>query len=395
MKILFLTRVPMTASTFIFPFAKRLRERGHLVEFAFGPGEGVREIEASGFPFTMLPMDKRSSSVGNIRVVNELSTAMRNGRYDVVHSYTPVIGLYGRVAAFKAKIPVVIHSVLGSLLAPGVPFLHRVFYFASELATSRMVDLFITLNDADACAMVKYKLASADRVVSLRYEYGVDLSRFDPDKIDMAQFQELRKKHHLNDGAPVIGFAGRMIGAKGILDLFEAYRQIRARGTRAKLAYLGDTLSSDKDSSSVELLRALVRKSGFEDDVIFFGLQKNVPLYLSLMDVVVLPSHYEGFPRIPVEAGAMRKPSVCTAVAGVEVAVDEGETGFIVPIKDPKRLAAAIEKIITDPLLSRAMGNKARARVAELFDQNKIVDQQVRIYQEFFMKKETGAAYTV
>ena len=395
MKILFLTRVPMTASTFIFPFAMRLRERGHLVEFAFGPGEGVREIEASGFPFTMLPMDKRSSSVGNIRVVNELSTTMRNGRYDVVHSYTPVIGLYGRVAAFKAKIPVVIHSVLGSLLAPGVPFLHRVFYFASELATSRMVDLFITLNDADACAMVKYKLASADRVVSLRYEYGVDLSRFDPDKIDMAQFQELRKKHHLNDGAPVIGFAGRMIGAKGILDLFEAYRQIRARGTRAKLAYLGDTLSSDKDSSSVELLRALVRKSGFEDDVTFFGLQKNVPLYLSLMDVVVLPSHYEGFPRIPVEAGAMRKPSVCTAVAGVEVAVDEGETGFIVPIKDPKRLAAAIEKIITDPLLSRAMGNKARARVAELFDQNKIVDQQVRIYQEFFMKKETGAAYTV
>ena len=395
MKILFLTRVPMTASTFIFPFAKRLRERGHLVEFAFGPGEGVREIEASGFPFTMLPMDKRSSSVGNIRVVNELSTTMRNGRYDVVHSYTPVIGLYGRVAAFKAKIPVVIHSVLGSLLAPGVPFLHRVFYFASELATSRMVDLFITLNDADACAMVKYKLASADRVVSLRYEYGVDLSRFDPDRIDMAQLQELRKKHHLNDGAPVIGFAGRMIGAKGILDLFEAYRQIRARGTRAKLAYLGETLSSDKDSSSVELLRALVRKSGFEDDVTFFGLQKNVPLYLSLMDVVVLPSHYEGFPRIPVEAGAMRKPSVCTAVAGVEVAVDEGETGFIVPIKDPKRLAAAIEKIITDPLLSRAMGNKARARVVELFDQNKIVDQQVRIYQEFFMKKETGAAYTV
>jgi glycosyltransferase involved in cell wall biosynthesis len=265
----------------------------------------------------------------------------------------------------------------------------------SELATSRMVDLFITLNDADARAMVKYKLASSDRVVSLRYEYGVDLSRFDPDKIDMTHLGKLRKEHRLNDDVPVIGYVGRMIGAKGILELFEAFCQIRAKGTRAKLVYLGNILSSDKDSSSVDLLKALVKKSGFDDDVVFFGLQRDVPLYLSLMDVVVLPSHYEGFPRIPVEAGAMRKPSVCTAVAGVEVAVDEGETGFIVPIKDPKRLAEAIEKIITNPDLSRTMGINARARVVELFDQNKIVDQQVRIYQEFFKKKESGATYTI
>jgi len=113
------------------------------------------------------------------------------------------------------------------------------------------------------------------------------------------------------------------------------------------------------------------------------------------MDVVVLPSHYEGFPRIPVEAGAMRKPSVCTAVAGVKEAIDEGETGFIVPIKDPKRLAEGIHKIITNPALSRTMGDKARKRVVELFDQNKIVDQQVRIYQEFFMKKMASGNFNI
>jgi glycosyltransferase involved in cell wall biosynthesis len=108
------------------------------------------------------------------------------------------------------------------------------------------------------------------------------------------------------------------------------------------------------------------------------------------MDVVVLPSHYEGFPRIPVEAGAMKKPSICTATSGATIAIEEGKTGFIVPIRDPKRLAEAIQKIITDSDLSRKMGNAARQRVVELFDQNKIVDQQVRLYEEFVkMKKET------
>ena len=110
------------------------------------------------------------------------------------------------------------------------------------------------------------------------------------------------------------------------------------------------------------------------------------------MDVVVLPSHYEGFPRIPVEAGAMRKPSICTATSGADVAIEEGKTGLIVPIKDPLAMANAIQKIITDHDLARKMGSAARERIVDLFDENKIVDQQIRIYQEFFKQKRESFA---
>ena len=106
----------------------------------------------------------------NFRVLNQLSNVIRAGRFEVVHTYSPVIGVYGRLAAYKAGRPLVIHSVIGSLLAQGVPYSHRLLFIASELATSHMVDLFITLNDADARAMVKYRLASAEKVVSLKYE---------------------------------------------------------------------------------------------------------------------------------------------------------------------------------------------------------------------------------
>jgi glycosyltransferase involved in cell wall biosynthesis len=387
MKILFLTRVPSTAVNFILPLAKKLRERGNIVEFAFGPGEMLEELKNEGFRFTDLPMNKMSRSLRNIGIINRLSKVIKEGKYDVVHTYTPVIGLYGRIAAYKAKTPVIIHSVLGSLLASGVPFSHRLMYFITELATSRTVDLFITLNDKDAHDMVKYRLTSKDKVVSLKYEYGINLDQFNPAIIDKTHLEEVRKKYRFQDGIPVIGFVGRMIGAKGILELFESYKKVRAGGIRIKLAYLGDAISTDKDKQSIEHLKNLVRESGFEDDVIFLGMQKDVPFYISLMDVVVHPSHHEGFPRIPVEAGAMGKPSVCTAVSGAEVAIEEGKTGFIVPIKNPDRLAEAIHKLVTDPVLAQKMGNAARQRVVELFDENKIVDQQIQIYEEFFRKK--------
>jgi glycosyltransferase involved in cell wall biosynthesis len=394
-KILFLTRVPMTAMRFIFPFAKRLRERGNIVEFAFGPGEGLEEVEQSGYPFTLLSMGNRSSSIENIRVLYQLKNVIIKGKYDVVHMYTPIMGLYGRIAAFRARTPVVIHSVIGSLLASGVPFFHRLFYFMSELITSHLVDLFITLNDADAQTLVKYRFASKENVVLLNYEYGVDLKKFDPDNFDRIHLEEVRKEHHFQEGVPVIGFVGRMIGAKGILDLFRAYQQIRAKGIRAKLIFLGDIFPSVKDRRSYALLKNRVKESGFEDDVIFFGWHEDIPFYLSLMDVVVLPSHYEGFPRIPVEAGAMKKPSICTATSGAEVAIEEGVTGFVVPIKDPRRLAEAIQKIITDPDLARRMGNAARRRVVELFGEDKIVEQQIQIYEEFFKKRKGITKYSV
>jgi glycosyltransferase involved in cell wall biosynthesis len=395
LKILYLTRVPMTAVRFIFPLANRLRERGNIVEFAFSPGERLKEMETSGFRYTVLSMNKESRSFKNIHVINQLAKVIKDGHYDVVHTYSPVIGLYGRLAAYKAKTPVVIHSVIGSLLASGVPLSHRLMYLASELTTSRMVDLFITLNDEDAHAMVKYRMTSAEKVVTLKYEYGINLNEFNPEIIDKTQLEEARKKYHFQDGIPVIGFVGRMIGAKGILDLFKAYQNLRAQGTRVKLLFLGEVASTDKDKTSCELLKDLVKESGYKDDVTLLGIQNNVPFYISLMDVVVHPTHNEGFPRIPVEAGAMGKPSICTAVSGSDVAVEEGKTGFIVPIKNPERMAEAIQKILMNPGLAREMGNAARQRVVELFDQNKIVDQQVRIYEEFFKKKKETAKYSV
>ncbi len=164
---------------------------------------------------------------------------------------------------------------------------------------------------------------------------------------------------------------------------------------QAKLLYLGELLTTDKDRDSSRVLRQKVKEAGLENDVIFLGYRKDVPFYLSLMDVVVHPSHHEGFPRIPVEAGAMTRPSVCSSTPGAEVAIDDGKTGFIVPIKDPLRLSLAISQILRNPVLASEMGARARLRVIQLFDQSKIVDQQVRVYEELIRRKGTAKFLSV
>ncbi len=91
----------------------------------------------------------------------------------------------------------------------------------------------------------------------------------------------------------------------------------------------------------------------------------------------------------------MGKPSVTTATRGADVAIEQGETGFIVPIKNPRLLAEAIERIITDNALAREMGKRAHRRITDLFDENKIVGQQVHIYEELFKKREKTKHYRI
>ena len=298
-RILYITRVPLTAARFVLPLARKLSERGNHVEFAYGPGEGMDEMLSSVFPVTLLPMEEKSLALRNLRAIAVLYRLIKRSKFDVVHTYSPVAGVIGRVAAHLAGTPVIIHTVIGSLMVRGVPLLHRILYLISEWILGRWAVLFIALNDTSAHDLVRYHLAPAHKVVSLRYEFGVDLSEFDPARIDKREVEALRDRFGLAPGIPVIGFVGRLIGTKGILDLFDAYIILRQHGYRAKLLYVGDVLTTDKDQHSISELRRRVAEAGLQDDVVLVGFQKDVPLYLAVMDVVVLPSHREGFPRIP------------------------------------------------------------------------------------------------
>lgn len=376
--ILWVTTVPATAG-FVLPLATRLGERGNCIELACGPGEHLDTL-LSHFPVSLVSLRRNPLALANLKAITQLYRLIKQGHFDIVHTYTPVGGVIGRIAARIAGVPIIIHSVLGSFLVDEVPAWQSFLYLSSERLLGRWTDLFITLNDADSRDLVTHHIASEAKVASLRYEFGVDLTKLDPDRLDKSKIAALRHELGLATGVPVLGFIGRLVRDKGILDLFEAFTIVRHLGYAVQLLFVGDVLASDRDQESLGELRRRIAERGLQNCVIFTGYRQDIPELIAIMDVVILPSHREGFPRIPVEAAAMGKPAITTTTRGHEVAVIDGVTGLVVPIADPMRLAQAIETLVRDPALARLMGRAGFERARELFDEQRIVDTQIALY---------------
>ena len=191
-----------------------------------------------------------------------------------------------------------------------------------------------------------------------------------------------RGKFGLSESDQVVGFVGRMVGEKGIIELVEAMGTVIKAIPGAKLMMVGDTLDDDRDRGVKEVVRQEISTNGLASKVVFTGFVEDVPEVMSAMDLFVLPSHREGMPRTVIEAMAAGKPVVATDIRGCREEVLEGVTGLLVPVNSPQPLAQAIIKILSNPEMARKMGKAGRKRAEEFFDEDLVLDREIEVYQE-------------
>jgi glycosyltransferase involved in cell wall biosynthesis len=135
------------------------------------------------------------------------------------------------------------------------------------------------------------------------------------------------------------------------------------------------------DGGLRETLERRVRELGIGDSVIFAGFRADVPRLLDAMDVMVLPSLYEGMPLTAIEGSAMARPIVATAVDGTPEVVRDGRTGHLVPPADPAALSRAILALLQDPDAARRMGQAGRQWVLARFDVTRHVAATADVYR--------------
>lgn len=366
-KVLAIVTVDIMAWVLLRQWLEGLQQAGFEVHIACARGKYYEQLAGAGFIMHPIRFRRTFNVFAHIVPFFELLMLLRSGKFQIVNTHSPVAAAVGRFAAAVAGVDKIIYTVHGFYFHDRMPAIQRKAFVAFEWLLGRWTDAFMFVSDEDRQTSQETGICGVNAHICRIYN-GVDLEVFRPRPFNPAH--ELRLKHALA-ARPVVGCVGRIVKEKGYREFLEAAILITQKGIDATWMVVGDSLPSDRDQFG-PALRQQVQKAGLADRFVFTGMTDQVPAYLALMDVFVLPSYREGFPRSILEAMAVGLPVVATNIRGCREAVVEGGTGFIVPPRDGKALAIAIERLLSSPPLREQMGRQAQGLVAERYDHRKV-----------------------
>lgn len=375
-KVAHLTTVDMSLRYLLLPQLRAVVEGGGEVVGISAPGPWVADLESAGVRHRALASSTRSFSViADLRAARELWRILQEERPDVLHTHNPKPGLYGRVVGRMARVPVVVNTVHGLFATPDDPWPKRTLVAALEAVAARCSDAELVQNPEDLARLTRTRVSPRAQLLG----NGVDLARFDPAAVDPRARARLRTEWGVDDDVVVIGVVGRLVAEKGYPELFDAVTRLDP--DRFVLVCVGgaDEEKADRlDPGVVERARAA--------GVRFLGHRDDVPEVLAAVDGFVLPSHREGFPRAAMEAAAMGLPVVATDVRGCREIVEPGVNGLLVPVRDPRALADALDHF-ADSDLRRRWGAASRERARAAFDERVVVQRVLDAYRAVFRRK--------
>ncbi len=352
-----------------------LEAHGYETAAVCGPGPWIGEVESQGVKVFTAPLTRRPTPLNDLRALVSLVALFRRERPDIVHTHTPKAGLLGQYAGKLAGVPHLVHTIHGLYFPGHMKSWQRPLFVLLERLTMQFAHAVLSQNREDVGTAVRERICNPSRI---RYiGNGIDLSVFDPAAIPATERERVRAELGRRPGQPVVGMVGRLVEEKGYLEFFEAVRLLRDRFPEACFLAVGPQETEKRDAIGP----ATARRYGVGDIVRFLGMRRDMAALYSQMDLLVLPSHREGFPRSPMEAAAMGVPTVATDIRGCREVVVPEETGLLVPLRDPPALAAAIGRLLANPALRHSMGAAARARALAEFDERLVFARVEQAYQ--------------
>jgi glycosyltransferase involved in cell wall biosynthesis len=336
---------------------------GDMAYYAESRGVQPRFIEALG---------REVNPLADMRTIWTLYRLMRELKPDVVHTHTAKAGFTGRVAAWLAGVPVIVHTFHGHVFKGYFSPPKTRLFILFEQMTARMSDTLITLTEGLRGELAdQYHVARRSRITVL--PLGFDLEPFVNTPRKGGAF---RRQWAIAQDAPLVGIVGRIVPVKNHALFLKAAVKIRQKMPTTRFVLIGDGELRGEIEAQVDAL-------GLRDAVIFTGWQKDVaPIYGDL-DALVISSVNEGTPVSVIEALATRCPVVTTAVGGLPDLLDGGALGLLVPSQDADALAAAV----LDVLLHPPDGAQAQALMVQRYGIDRLVSDLDSLYRALLVKK--------
>lgn len=343
----------------LFELVKRLNRHKYTpFVCCFRPGRLSQEIEALGVPVCTL----RKKAKFDLGLILSLIRLIRRERIDLVQTYLFTANTWARLAAILARAPIIVSSERNVNMW-GERY-KRIF--------SRVLDRWTHATIANSEAVKEYLVSKGIAPQKIHViPNGVDPERF----ITTTPPEETKTHLGIPSHHQVVGLIARLEPAKDVHTFLRAAATI-ARQTK-EVSFLivgGGSLQADLEREAQQL--------GIADRVTFTGPRRDIPRLLAACDLTVLSSLKEGMSNTIMESMAAGKPIVATDVGGNAELITEGETGFLVPTRNPTALAAAIQQLLDDPARAQRMGQQARTRITQLFSAASLAARTERLYDE-------------
>ena len=315
-------------------------------------------------------MDRQGlNPLKDLATINHLADLYRELKPTLVHHVAIKPIIYGSIAAKITRVPCIVNAMPGTgyiftskqllarLIRPGITTALRLLLNA---ANSRVT----FENQDDREKLIAWRVTRPDRAVVIR-GCGVDTSEYQPSPEP--------------PGPPLVILPARLLSYKGVGEFVEAARLLKASGTFARFALVGE----GDPANPASVPSSQLRQWESEGVVELLGWHDEMASVFARSHIICLPSHGgEGVPRSLMEAAACGRPIVTTDVPGCRDVVHDGDNGLLVPPQQVAPLAMALGKLIGDGDLRRAMGERGRARTVAEFSVEIVADETLRLYAE-------------
>ncbi len=316
-------------------------------------------VKEEGVSHRVIPLTRKITPFKDIYCIFKLYSLIRKEEPTIVHTHTPKAGLIGMIAAYLARVPVRMHTVAGLPLM-GTDGIKRKVLIGVEEITYRFATN-VYPNSHALKSFIKENICDDDnkiKVIANGSSNGIDTQFFKRTPELEEKAKTIRDGHGISEDDMVAVFIGRITGDKGMNELMSAMKQISG----LKLFLVGD-FEPELDPLSPEAMTEL----DSNPDIIWVGFQPDVRPYLMAADFLVFPSYREGFPNVPLQAGALGLPGILTDINGCNELVEHGVNGLLIEPRDTNSLKKAILQIMNEPELFASMKREARRMVEERY----------------------------
>ena len=332
-----------------------------------------RGIEVIDFP----PLVRRISPLHDIKAFIYIFRLLRRLKPDLVHTHTSKAGILGRLAAWLARVPIIIHTPHGHVFYGHFGrSLSRIFLQMEKLL-GRITHHHIALTPEEGKDYVNLGVAKSENISVIHS--GVDLNCFKP---SATKSNPKRNELGISPDSLLVGYVGWLIPIKGVTYLVKAMAEVVQRHPHSLLVLVG---KGDEKGEEEIKLREQVENLGLADKVRFLGWRSDVDEVMGCFDIFVLPSLNEGMGRVLVEAMAAGLPIAASRVGGIPDLVKDGQNGILVPPADASSLAKAISDLLTDKEERNRMG-EAGKKMCLPYSAEAMVEQIDVLYAELLEK---------